>query len=305
MKLFLLSIWIRVFPFSAKNKIRFIRRLQYQQIISDFYKTESIKQKRFYSFGAGNQRFKDKFWTYVDAPQSGYRSSGIDIEYIIDSVKPFPKSIEKAEVIFSSYLLEHLEVDAVRNYFKNAYQALNNGGVLYSVIHDFDYGFNLVKKGLIDLKTPLENRGARNRLLEALSGRMRKVEIQDGTMHMLDSRNNVFCLDYVDTFVLHHCESLFDKKNYQEGIKPVLVDMLENDASINDVYEYLNSCVTIREFHQHNADYYPKQLMIRDLENLGFREVRLVSIGQSSSPAIWNLNISHHYGFNFAIEAIK
>mgnify|MGYP005802257227 CR=1 FL=1 len=56
----------------------------------------------------------------------------MDIAYDLDSLKPLPLESDKAEVIFNSFLLEHMSWDAIKNLVKDAYRSLKKGGVFHS-----------------------------------------------------------------------------------------------------------------------------------------------------------------------------
>lgn len=64
-----------------------------EQYIRNLYSDESIKKKKFYNIGAGSQRSKFDFWTYIDLETSKYNKKGIDIFYDLESLSPIPVPI--------------------------------------------------------------------------------------------------------------------------------------------------------------------------------------------------------------------
>tara|TARA_B100001057_G_C22824910_1_gene940980 strand:+ start:824 stop:1312 length:489 start_codon:yes stop_codon:yes gene_type:complete len=86
MKSFFLKLWIKIFPRNKKNTLRVLRQKQYSEIIKGDYCEESPVNKRFFSFGTGNQMFIDPFWTYIR---------------INDKVEVAKKVIQKLKIDFS------------------------------------------------------------------------------------------------------------------------------------------------------------------------------------------------------------
>ncbi len=85
------------------------------QQIHSFYSLESLKEKRFYNIGAGYQRSEFSFWSYVDLKSEYYDQKGIDLFFDLESKEMLPIQNEHAEVIFNSFLIEHISTGATKN----------------------------------------------------------------------------------------------------------------------------------------------------------------------------------------------
>ena len=86
--------------------------------ILNFYSKESIEGKKFFNIGAGNQRSDYDFWSYIDLGSDNYNNTGIDISFDLESLKPLPIQDNYAEVVFNSFVIEHISVEATKIYAK-------------------------------------------------------------------------------------------------------------------------------------------------------------------------------------------
>jgi SAM-dependent methyltransferase len=151
-------VLLKLFPSSGLLIRQVLRENFLGDYIQSHYDKESLIRKRFYNIGAGSQRSQFPIWSYIDLKESLSDKQGIDIFYDLESKKPLPLEDNKAEVIFSSFVIEHISIAATKNLCREAYRALKPGGVFHSKVHAYEYGFKLWKKGLISLKMPFECR---------------------------------------------------------------------------------------------------------------------------------------------------
>jgi predicted SAM-dependent methyltransferase len=258
------------------------------EIIKDHY---DLNNEKFFSFGAGNQRSKFDYWKYVDMPTSGYQDEGIDYFYDLEDLKEFPDEINDATVIFSSFLLEHVSIEATRNFIQQSCSALKSGGIWHAKVHDYDYSLRLMRNGVIPIKFPFGIREYRSKVKEAMNNRS-NVAIRAGQVII---GGEVY--DAHDAFLAHNA-ACFDrsKKSDLDGIGD------------EEIWQFLNNNIEVdkRKPHQHNADYVSADIIKKMCLEAGFSEVYSVAPYQSISPALWEdvLNPIHD-GFYFGVEAIK
>ena len=283
-----------------------------EQTIRNQYGDEALKEKRFYNIGAGNQRSRYPFWSYLDLKSDTYDHSGIDLFFNLESYEPLPIDNDKAEVIFSSFVIEHVSKKATQNLAKEALRALKPGGVFHSKIHCFDYGLRLLNAGLISPKLPYEGRETRDEI-EAFIAKHGKVRAfyrnNDYVIESVKDPDQFFSISPEEAFLYHNAVAAMPSiKEGDKSIKQTLNDVFAS-RSIAEGYEeirqnYLNQA--IRMPHQHNADYWGQEEFKRYLLELGYSEVYFTQPYQSVSSALWEDALNPlHFGFLFAVEAVK
>ncbi|NLL29107.1 MAG: class I SAM-dependent methyltransferase [Bacteroidales bacterium] len=282
-----------------------------EQYINSLYSAESLKEKRFYNIGAGSQRSKYDIWTYIDLESSKYSKEGIDIFYNLESLAPIPLPDNHAEVIFNSFVIEHISIDATKNLCKEAYRILKKGGVFHSKVHCYDYAYKLYKHHLISPKTPFECRESKEKLnsfIKKHKGRV-KATFNDKNEYVIQSLVNSeeLIFNSENTFLYHNAVAAMD--NLYAKSPDLRASLNKCDTgSVESFYKNVLNFVdqNKKEPHQHNADYFSKEKLFSYLKNLGFSEVYFTQPFQSISPALWEDKLNTvHKGFLFSIEAIK
>ncbi|HOZ31229.1 MAG TPA: class I SAM-dependent methyltransferase [Bacteroidales bacterium] len=284
-----------------------------KEYVYSYYPATSIEEKRFFNIGAGNQRSKFNIWTYIDLDTKHYSQSGIDINYDLESLKPLPLQDNSAEVIFSSFVIEHISVDATKNLCTEAFRVLKKGGVYHIKVHCYDYSYKLFKRGLVTPKVPFECRESDDLITDFLRKYKGKVKayFDESNNYVVSSIKNpedriVFTPGLA--FLYHNADAAVDNIcNMPEGADAVL-NSIESDNPeqfykiIRDKYIDQSK----KQSYQHNADYFSKENLFKFIKNLGFTEVYFTQPYQSVSPALWEDELNNiHKGFVFSIEAIK
>jgi len=103
-----------LFPHNPFIKKKLMEKEYLEKYIRNYYSNESIKERKFYNLGAGSQRSNFDFWTYIDLESSKYSKKGIDIFYDLESLSTIPIEDNYAEVVFNSFVIEHISVDATK-----------------------------------------------------------------------------------------------------------------------------------------------------------------------------------------------
>jgi len=281
------------------------------QYIYNIYSDESIKERRFYNIGAGSQRSNFDFWTYIDLETSKYDKKGIDIFYDLESLSPIPIPDDYAEIVFNSFVIEHISVDATKNLCKEAFRVLKKGGIFHSKVHCYEYAYRLYNSKLISPKIPFECRESNEILDDFLKKYHGKVEafFNDKNEYVFkslsDSKELVFSAE--NSFIYHNATAAMDNLlNESSNIRAIL-----NIEDKNDIASFYNNLLNYvdknkKEPHQHNANYFSKEDLFSFIKSLGFSEVYFTQPYQSLSPALWEDKLNPvHKGFLFSIEAIK
>jgi SAM-dependent methyltransferase len=226
-----------VFPTNKKLvKLRFQESFLEQYIYS-FYESKSLENRAFYNIGAGNQRSKFKFWSYVDLKESKYLKKGVDVFFDLEELTPLPLDNECAEVVFNSFVIEHISVEATKNLCKEAYRVLKTGGIFHSKVHSYDYAYRLLNNNVISPMIPFLNRESLalvDDLLDRNKGKV-KAYFNDEKQYVIQSKKNkedkcVFTAE--NTFLFHNATAAVNNiKNHEEItkiVKNVDINILSN-----------------------------------------------------------------------------
>ena len=92
------------------------------------YESSSLKEKKFYNIGAGHQRSHYPYWTYIDLLSDSYQNNQPDIPFNLESLEKLPLPDDQAEIVYNSYLMEHISWAASKNLIHEAYRILRPGG---------------------------------------------------------------------------------------------------------------------------------------------------------------------------------
>ena len=96
------------------------RSVQEQNDLYDNYSAESLRKKCFYNIGPGE--WYHRYWTNVDFATAWYGQYQKHefINYDLMSLQPLPIESGKAEIIYSSQVIEHITDEAARNLFRES-----------------------------------------------------------------------------------------------------------------------------------------------------------------------------------------
>ncbi|MDD4148617.1 MAG: methyltransferase domain-containing protein [Bacteroidales bacterium] len=297
-----------IFPRNKKLIRLKLYNSYFGQYLYSFYDSESLKNKTFYNVGAGNQRSKFDFWTYLDLEGSKYNKVGVDLFFDLESLNPLPIIDNSAEVVFNSFVIEHISVEATKNLCKEAFRVLKTGGVFHSKVHCYEYAYRLLDNNIISPMFPFYDRDCVvliDELLDRNKGKVKTFFDKD-KQFVIQGKKNVkdqMVFSAYDAFLYHNASAAIGNiSNPKETLDAIKSDNFE------DFYSKLHKYVDpdLRKPHQHNADYFPKEKLMKFLKELGFSEVYFTQPYQSISPALWEDELNPvHKGFLFSIEAVK
>jgi SAM-dependent methyltransferase len=296
------------------NFQKMLLQLDYhEQTIRNQYSEESLAQKRLFNIGAGNQRSRFDFWTYLDLKTDTYNHEGIDLYFDLEALEPLPIESDYAEVIFSSFVIEHISKEATKNLAKEALRSLKQGGVFHNKVHCYDYGLRLLKAGLITPKLPFEGRETRDIIEQFITEHQFSVKsyYKNGSYIISSSKSpdQKISISPEEAFLYHNAIAAIpniEKSN--KSLKDILHEVF-TDKSNAEGYEILKEKYVdhdLKKPHHHNADYWGPNKLIRYLKSIGFSDAYATQPYQSVSSALWEESLNPiHYGFTFSIEAIK
>lgn len=289
------------------------KNVMQEQFLKDYihahYPKESIDNKLFYNIGAGNQRSQHDIWTYMDLKSELYNNEGIDIFYNLEALEAMPLIDEHAEVIFSSFVIEHISMNATKNLCREAYRVLKEGGVFHSKVHCFDYGRRLLKHNLISPKIPFECRETITRIDNFITQHRGGVRtfFDEQKRYIIQSTKQPeeqISFSAAEAFIYHNVNAAYDNLEGKFDSTLAALDKETDKAFFQKLRTHIDE--DKKQPYQHNADYFPQDELFLFIKNLGFSEVYFTQPYQSISPALWDEALNPiHRGFLFTIEAVK
>ncbi|MES2294534.1 MAG: class I SAM-dependent methyltransferase [Pseudomonadota bacterium] len=116
--------------------MRYRKQFTTMQDYFDIYGEDAVRNKRFYSFGAGGW-FHDA-WTSVDYFVNAPDYGGTYIHWNVGAGEPFPVPDNSAEATHTSHMIDHLTDEEVEFLFSECYRILKPGGIFRVMCTDAD-----------------------------------------------------------------------------------------------------------------------------------------------------------------------
>ena len=118
------------------------------ELYREIYGEEAVRENRFYNIGAGG--FIHPAWRNVDKLSEWY--AGVQdrdevIDWDIMALQPLPIPDNSAEIIYTSYTLEHVPDEGVLHVLKEARRTLKPGGVLRVIVPDIEIYYRALRRG--------------------------------------------------------------------------------------------------------------------------------------------------------------
>jgi ubiquinone/menaquinone biosynthesis C-methylase UbiE len=110
----------------------------------DIYGEDAVRNRRFYSFGAGG--WFHEAWTSVDYFVQAPDYDNTFINWNVGEGRPFPAPDNSAEIAHSSQMIEHLTDEEVEYLFRECYRILKPGGVFRVMCTDADLCYLLWRR---------------------------------------------------------------------------------------------------------------------------------------------------------------
>lgn len=112
------------------------------------YSEDALAQRRFYNVGSGT--FSHKYWTNIDLASDWYAGSQAGTDFInfdLFSYAPLPIESGKAEAVYTSHTVEHINDRACANMFAEAYRILKPGGYFRITTPNIDLDLAAWRRG--------------------------------------------------------------------------------------------------------------------------------------------------------------
>lgn len=112
----------------VSNQPHLVKSKNQHTLYQSLYDQEVLNRKPFYNVGAGS--FSHPYWTNIDFISDWYKNIQKNIlHYDLMSLLPLPIETETAKIIYTSHTIEHIKEHAAANFFREAYRALELGGI--------------------------------------------------------------------------------------------------------------------------------------------------------------------------------
>lgn len=98
-----------------------------ENLYQSLYSPEVLRRKPFFNVGAGD--FQHKHWTCIDFKSEWYGNRDDVVHHDLMSLGPLPIDDGAAKIIYTSHTVEHVSDEAVRVLFREAFRALEPGGI--------------------------------------------------------------------------------------------------------------------------------------------------------------------------------
>lgn len=118
------------------------------EIYRRIYGEQDTAQKNFYNIGAG--LFRHPAWTNVDHPSAWYSENEIDISWDLTQNVPVPIENERANLVYTSHVIEHITNANAQNLFAEAHRILKPGGGFRITTPNIDLDLMAYQKGDTD-----------------------------------------------------------------------------------------------------------------------------------------------------------
>jgi predicted SAM-dependent methyltransferase len=115
-------------------------------LYAEHYGENAIKKRSFYNVGAG-PNFYHPAWTNVDHPSEWYGKEHVHIAWDMLALTALPIKDETAQLIYSSYALEHITDEACQNFLNEAHRALREGAHLRIIVPNVDIYYSAFRAG--------------------------------------------------------------------------------------------------------------------------------------------------------------
>lgn len=109
-------------------KVTRVGDIYQMDVYQNLYNKNILDKRPFYNIGAGS--FYHPYWTNIDYISPWYKGVQKNVvHYDLMSCSPLPIESNSALILYTSHTIEHVSEEAVKNLFKEAYRALQVGGV--------------------------------------------------------------------------------------------------------------------------------------------------------------------------------
>lgn len=256
---------------------------------------ETLRQKPFYNVGAGT--FRHPYWTNVDNPSDWYQGQQQGqamIAYDLMALEPLPVADSQAQIFYTSHTMEHISNAAAEHFYREAYRALEPGGLLRVTVPDAE----LFYRAYLDDDRFLDN------MMHVYTTVEKAQRISLGIPAQDLSRQQLFLWRIATSVTVHHTDGSPQRMTDEE------VDRVFSTLPLAEALDYCTAKCD-PEVQQRNPgnhiNWWTWDKLSAMLTAAGFSRVRRCGYGQSASPLMRDTRHfdSTHPEFSIYVEATK
>ncbi|CAM8389173.1 Methyltransferase domain containing protein [Candidatus Methylopumilus planktonicus] len=251
---------------------------------------DELERKPFYNIGAGS--FYHPYWTNIDYVSEWYGDLQKNvIHHDLMSKSPLPIGKNKAEIIYTSHVIEHIKEDAVQVLFDEAYRCLKEGGVFRVTAPDAENNFRALINNDENWFYWNRNYAAKGSYESIYHRPANSVPLSERWLHTLASQ-------LAPNDISPSKIKLSDKEIWKAIDK----------FGFPDVLNYLcGLCHFQNDRPGNHISWWTREKLFKFLTNAGFKNVYQSGFGQSHSPLMRNSKLfdSTHSQVSIYVEAVR
>jgi ubiquinone/menaquinone biosynthesis C-methylase UbiE len=260
--------------------------------VYDNFPEESLLKRRFYNIGAGS--FGHPNWTNIDYATEHYREHQKHpfINYNLMELKPLPIADDIAELVYSSYTIEHISDDAARNMLRESYRILKPGGGIRLITPSARLFFLAYKKKHIKYFYWVDGYSK-----PGSWEKFYKVPLSKASIHQL----------FLHYFAGQLCEIDIDNSPQKKYSDSEISEIFLNNPAVETLNFFTKQCKFNPKQPGNHINWWTHEKIISFLKEAGFSEPYIAGWGQSLFPPFLDTNLFEdaHFKISLCVEAIK
>jgi predicted SAM-dependent methyltransferase len=243
----------------------------------ELYPAESIDQHRFYNIGAGD--FSHPAWTNVDGGaeflESYHENGSHHIHHDLFDHLPLPAGDGKAEIVYTSHTIEHIDDPSVEFLFRDVYRILKPGGIFRIVTPDTELAYKAWKRNDRRFYFWLYD----DDFLAQMGDHCLSVSYKDATLTQV----------FLEEFAAQ--ASAITNEGADKRISDEELIELFNTRPFEEVLNYCTSLCSVemqKKYPGRHMNWFHEGKLKRQLRQAGFSQVERSAYLQSSSPVLRN-----------------
>jgi len=246
-------------------------------VYTRLYGDESVRYKRFYNIGAGS--FSHPYWTNIDHKSGWYsvhQKNVAFLEFDILSREPISLDNNKAEIVYTSHTIEHIDDESAQYLFQEVNRILKDGGVFRVTVPDVDLHYRAYKNNDRDYFYWKEHYKQPKHYKKVFL----KKPLSDASIQQL----------FLYEIATHVSDIFSDSIN--ESLSDKDVDAIFNSMNYKDALNYIVSKCSFEKQNKYpgnHINWWNKNKVIEFLEKAGFKNINISGYGQSCAEVLRDL----------------
>lgn len=258
-----------------RQNIKTFKRSSDLKLYRKLYSAESLHHKRFYNIGAGD--FYHPYWTNLDAGQEYYLNmvpnNNVSIDYNIFDKKPIPVEDGKAELLYCSHTIEHVDNISVEYLFRDCYRILKPGGVFRVICPDIDLAYKAWKNNNKDFFYWINSKSA----VENFEKHCLAIPLSKASI------TQIFLEDFAaaaSEIALVGSETRISDERFKE-----IFEQLEYEQALDYCISFCTEEMQ-RKFPFRHMNWFNQKKLTKLFRDAGFSDIRLSGYLQSTVPVL-------------------